>query len=75
MAQGSMAELLGEENLYRITVVSRKTGEEIEETIPEADLQSRIDYLRRDNLPIIKVEMALKSLEDVFMDATAGDSK
>lgn len=75
MAEGSMTQLLGEENLYRITVLSRKTGEEIEETIPEADLQGRIDHLRRDNLPIVKVELALKSLEDVFMDATAGDSK
>ncbi|MCK5133937.1 MAG: ABC transporter ATP-binding protein [Candidatus Sabulitectum sp.] len=75
MAEGSMEDLLGEEHLYRITVVSRKTGEEVEETIPEADLQNRIDALRRDNLPIVKVEMALKSLEDVFLAATGKDSQ
>lgn len=73
-AEGSMEDLLGKEHLYRITVISRKTGEELEETIPEADLQSRIDALRRDNLPIVKVEMALKSLEDVFLAATGDDA-
>ncbi|MCK5785573.1 MAG: ABC transporter ATP-binding protein [Candidatus Sabulitectum sp.] len=75
VTEGSMKELLGGENLYRIVVISRKTGEEIEEIIPEADLQSRIDSLRRDNLPIVKVEMALKSLEDVFLSAAGGESK
>lgn len=72
VAQGSMQELLGGENQYRITTISRKTDEEVEEIIPEADLQSRIDSLRKDNLPIIKVERALKSLEDVFLSATEG---
>lgn len=75
MAEGSMTDLLGEEHLYRITVISRKTGEEVEETIPEADLQSRIDSIRKDNLPIVKVEMALKSLEEVFMAATGGEKQ
>ncbi|MCD4707108.1 MAG: ABC transporter ATP-binding protein [Candidatus Sabulitectum sp.] len=70
--EGTLKELLGGENLYRMTVISRKTGEEVEETIPEADLQSRIDSLRRDNLPIVKLEMALKSLEDVFLSVTEG---
>ena len=73
MAQGSMDDLLGEEHLYRVIVISRITGEEVEEIIPEADLQSRIDSLRKDNLPIVKVELALKSLEDVFMAVTGGD--
>lgn len=72
-AKGSMIELLGGENLYRITTISRKSNEEIEETIPEADLQSRIDALRRDNVSIVKVEIALKSLEDVFLAVTGGD--
>lgn len=75
VAEGSLKELLGGEKLYRITVISRRTGEEVEEIMPEADLQSRIDSLRKDNLPIVKVELALKSLEDVFMAATGGDSQ
>lgn len=72
MAEGSMDNLLGEEHLFKITVISRKTGKEVEETIPEADLQSRIDSLREDNLTIVRVERALKSLEDVFMAVTGG---
>lgn len=75
VVEGSLKELLGGEKLYRITVISRRTGEEVEEIMPEADLQSRIDSLRKDNLPIVKVELALKSLEDVFMAATGGDSQ
>ncbi len=75
VAEGSLKELLGGDKLYRITVISRRTGEEVEEIMPEADLQSRIDSLRKDNLPIVKVELALKSLEDVFMAATGGDSQ
>ncbi len=75
VAEGSLKELLGGEKLYRITVISRRTGEEVEEIMPEADLQSRIDSLRKDNLPIVKVEMALKSLEDVFLSATGGEEQ
>ena len=72
VAENSMEKLLGEENLYRITVISRKDGTEVEEIIPEADLQSRIDSLRRDNIRIIRVEAAIKSLEEVFLAATGG---
>jgi ABC-2 type transport system ATP-binding protein len=75
VASGSMHDLLGEENLYKLTVISKKTGREVEETIPEADLQSRIDSLRRDNVQIVKVETAIKSLEDVFLAATGGDAQ
>jgi ABC-2 type transport system ATP-binding protein len=72
VAENSMEKLLGEENLYRITVVSRKDGREVEEIIPEADLQSRIDSLRRDNIRIIRIESAIKTLEEVFLVATGG---
>lgn len=72
MAEGSMDDLLGQEHLFRITVISRKTGKEVEEIITEADLQTRIDSMRQDNLTIVKVERALKSLEEVFMAATGG---
>ncbi|MCK5840687.1 MAG: ABC transporter ATP-binding protein [Candidatus Sabulitectum sp.] len=75
MAEGSMDELLGQEHLFRITVISRKTGNEVEEIITEADLQTRIDSMRQDNLTIVKIERALKSLEDVFMAATGGSVK
>ncbi len=72
VAENSMEKLLGEENLYRITVISRKDGKEVEEVIPEADLQTRIDSLRRDNIRIVRVEAAIKSLEEVFLTATGG---
>ena len=72
VAENSMEKLLGEENLYRITVISRKDGKEVEEIIPEADLQTRIDSLRRDNIRIVRVEAAIKSLEEVFLTATGG---
>jgi ABC-2 type transport system ATP-binding protein len=72
VAENSMEKLLGEENLYRITVISRKDGKEVEEVIPEADLQTRIDSLRRDNIRIVRVEAAIKSLEEVFLAATGG---
>ncbi len=72
IAENSMEKLLGEENLYRITVISRKDGKEVEEIIPEADLQNRIDSLRRDNVRIVRVEAAIKSLEEVFVEATGG---
>ncbi|MCK5036935.1 MAG: ABC transporter ATP-binding protein [Candidatus Sabulitectum sp.] len=75
IAEGSMDDLLGQEHLFRITVISRKTGKEVEEIITEADLQTRIDSMRQDNLTIVKIERALKSLEDVFMAATGGSVK
>lgn len=75
ITEGSMDDLLGQEHLFRITVISRKTGKEVEEIIAEADLQSRIDSMRRDNLTIVKIERALKSLEDVFIAATGGSVK
>ncbi len=75
ITEGSMKELLGELHLYRIVSISRKTGQEVEEILPEPDLQTRIDSLRKDNVSIIKIELALKSLEDVFMAATGGDHK
>lgn len=73
MASGSLQELLGEEHQYKIVFIHRKTGEEIEELVPETVLQERIDALRQDNIQITSVHLALKSLEDVFLSKTEGE--
>jgi len=73
MASGSLQELLGEEHQYKIVFIHRKTGEEIEELVPETVLQERIDALRQDNIQITNVHLALKSLEDVFLSKTEGE--
>ncbi len=73
MASGTLQELLGEEHQYKIVFIHRKTGEEIEELVPETVLQERIDALRQDNIQITSVHLALKSLEDVFLSKTEGE--
>ena len=72
MISGSLEKLLGEEHQYKITFAHRTTGEEIEEIVPETVLQERIDALRQDNIKITSVQLALKSLEDVFLSKTEG---
>jgi ABC-2 type transport system ATP-binding protein len=75
VTEGAMQDLLGGENLYRITTLSPGRDESTEITVPEAELQNSIDSLRAKGLPVLKVEMVLKSLEEVFLSVTGGDRK
>jgi len=73
VSEGSMECLLGGKSMYRVVTVSSEERTEL--TVPEAELQSTIDSLRQKGLPVLKVELALKSLEDVFLSATGGERK
>lgn len=73
VAQGSMEELLGGESHYRIAAVLN--GEQLDEVLPESELQGRIDSLRTSGAVIHCVERALKTLEEVYLSAEGGDRK
>lgn len=75
VTQGSMKDLLGGESSYRVTAVNPESGVQTELTVPEKQLQSGIDDFRKKGLSVVRVEMALKSLEEVYISVTGGEKK
>ena len=74
VSQGSMKELLGGEQTYRILAEAEDTRDTVEFQVPERELQEKIDSLRGKNLQIMKVELVLKTLEEVYLSARGGEN-
>ncbi len=74
VSQGSMKELLGGEQTYRILAEAGDTQDTVEFLVPERELQEKIDALRGKNLKVMKVELVLKTLEEVYLTARGGEN-
>jgi len=75
VTQGFMTDLLGGENNYRVTASNPETGDRIEMTVSESELQQKLDALRKRSLSVTRVELALRTLEDVYISVSGGDRK
>lgn len=74
VSQGTMKELLGSERTFRVVAVHGETRDTLEFKVPEKELQNKIDSLRSQNLQVKKVELVLKSLEEVYLSVQGGES-
>ncbi len=70
--EGSMNSLLSVEDTYRIRASC--SGSLLEEDVPSAALQSRIDSLRASGCEIVEIARNYATLEEVFLAATGKDS-
>ena len=74
ISQGSMASLLGSEKTYRL-VAENSSGDSVELEVPESGLQHKIDKAREKGLSIVRVELKLKTLEEVYLAMRGGEEK
>ncbi len=74
IAEGSMISLLGSEKVYRL-VAENSSGDSIELEVPESELQHKIDKARGKGLSIMRVELKLKTLEEVYISVSGGENQ
>jgi ABC-2 type transport system ATP-binding protein len=75
--EGSMEELLRTENRFRVSWVQAGPGEADragERIVEGGELQQTIDSLRSEGCTITSVREVFRSLEEVFLSATAGSN-
>jgi ABC-2 type transport system ATP-binding protein len=75
--EGSLADLLKSEDRYRVTHLppGDTGGKAVEETVDGPLLQTRVDAIRASGGSIVEVRAAFRSLEDVFLSVTGGESQ
>jgi ABC-2 type transport system ATP-binding protein len=73
--EGSLRELLGGAEIYRIVWTPSAGGGTVEERLDRDLVQGRIDSLRAAGADILEVREAFRSLEEVFLSATGGDAR
>lgn len=71
IAEGSLENLLGAEKTYRL-VAENSSGDSVELEIPESGLQQKIDKAREKGLSVTRVELKLKTLEEVYISVSGG---
>ena len=75
VAQGAMEDLLGGMKTYRMVAVHPASGDSVEMEVPEAELQKRIDRAREKGLMVTRVELKLKTLEEVYLSMSGGEGE
>lgn len=74
IGEDSMENLLGGEKTYRL-VAENASGDKVELEVPESGLQRKIDKAREKGLSVTRVELKLRTLEEVYISVRGGDSK
>ncbi len=74
ITEGSMETLLGGEKVYRL-VAENSSGDSIELEVSEGNLQSKIDRAREKGLSVTRVELKLKTLEEVYISVSGGEKQ
>lgn len=72
IAEGSMESLLGSEKTYKL-VAENSSGDSIELEVPQTELQRKIDKAREKGLSVTRVELKLKTLEEVYISVSGGE--
>jgi len=76
VAEGSMDDLLRTEDMSRITYHAAPGSEDITEIdVTSHSLQETIDRLRAEGCEISEIRPVFRSLEEVFLSATGGESR
>ncbi len=75
ITQGFMKDLLGGEKNYRVAGLDPGTGDTMEITIAERELQNTIDSLRGRDITVTRVEPVLKTLEEVYLSVSGGQGE
>lgn len=72
ITQGLMQDLLGGEKVFRVIAESPDSGDSIELEVPESSLQEKIDAIRKRGISVTRVELKLKTLEEVYISVSGG---